>query len=185
MFYLSLITLFAKIWREVINFLKSIAIFLMIIGLVTYIFYGSYQAFIVVLRLVVSNMALSIILLTVDLDEIASMANNLPYIGKIIAIIPIVSNLIPIMTKDAIDTINALYFRGELKGKLYKPSNLVKFIATFIASVWWRSLHLAESLALKGFGQKKRVVYIDKKFGIKDTLLLISIFIPLVIPRLI
>ncbi|MGQ4892815.1 MAG: hypothetical protein ACP6IP_10070 [Candidatus Njordarchaeia archaeon] len=172
LFYLFLLVTISKFIREEAYIVKGLLPLVAIVFGVSTIFYNLYYATITVLRIISGSISISLIFLSMDLDEIASIFNKYPRVGKFFSIIPIVSNLIPITARDAINTIEALYFRGEIKGRLFKPSNLIKFVTVFIASVLWRSRYLAEALALKGFGKKKKVVYLEKKFGIMDALLM-------------
>ncbi len=163
--------------REELETIKAVSIPLFAFTIITYFYYGLNNALIVFFRVLNISFSLSIMFLTIDFEELASFFNKFGGLGRIVSLIAIASNIVPLVAKDARDTLDALYLKGEIRGHLFRPRNLIVFVTVFLSSILWRVNYLTEALYIKKFGVRKKVIYLERVFNWRDILLLTTLVI--------
>lgn len=148
------------------SLLKAVSPFLIFLGVMTYLFSGLELAVIIVLRFVNGSLSFSLFFAITNPMDLSRALERI-HIPSRWALIPSLSlTLVPRIAKDAEETFEALYMRGEIKGFFLRW--LPKTIAILLASVIYRSEFLAQSLYFKGFNLGPRSHYRKLKFHPKD-----------------
>jgi len=171
----------SELIREEFETIKAVFIPMFAFTTITYFYYGLNNALIVFFRVLNISVSLSIMFLTTDFEELASFFDKFGGPGKVVSLIAIASNMVPLVAKDARDTLDALYLKGEIRGHLFRPRNLIIFVTVFLSSILWRVNYLTEALYVKKFGEQKKVIYLERVFNWRDILLVIitAIFLTL------
>jgi len=140
-----------------LSLIRAIAPFLLIIGLLTFVFAGLESSLLIIGRFINGSLIFSLFFAITNPSDLSRSLENL-HLPQKIAIIPSLSlTLVPRIAKDAEETFEALYFRGEISGRFYKW--LPRALAILVASVLYRSEFLAQSLYFRGFNLQGRTHY--------------------------
>ncbi|WP_455142025.1 energy-coupling factor transporter transmembrane component T family protein [Candidatus Hodarchaeum mangrovi] len=149
-----------------LSLLKAVSPFLIFLGIITYLFSGFELAIIIVLRFFCGSLSFSLFFAITNPADLSRALEKI-YIPPRWALIPSLSlTLVPRIAKDAEETFEALYLRGEIKGFFLRW--LPKTLAIILASVIYRSEFLARSLYYKGFNLGPRSHYRKFKFHRND-----------------
>jgi len=148
------------------SLLKAVIPFLIFLGIMTFLFSGVELAIVIVLRFFCGSLSFSLFFAITNPSDLSRALEKI-YIPSRWALIPSLSlTLVPRIAKDAEETFEALYLRGEIKGFFLRW--LPKTIAIILASVIYRSEFLAQSLYYKGFNLGPRSHYRKLKFHHND-----------------
>ncbi|MHA1973045.1 MAG: energy-coupling factor transporter transmembrane component T family protein [Candidatus Hodarchaeales archaeon] len=140
-----------------LSLIRAILPFLLIIGLLTFVFSGLESSLLIVGRFINGSLIFSLFFAITNPSDLSRSLENL-HVPQRLAIIPSLSlTMVPRVAKDAEETFEALYFRGEISGRYFRW--LPRVLAILIASVLYRSEFLAQSLYFRGFNLKSRTHY--------------------------
>ena len=160
-----LIVLFLLVLLEalLLNFhgIKSISVaisgLVIFLGGLTFIFAGPLRAYQVSLRLIIGGIIFSTFFIITNPSDLARGLEKLRFPTKIALFPALILAITPTIAKDAIETVETLKLRGEIKGFFIRW--LPKVIVIFIASMLYRATFLAQALYFRGFGLGKRTHY--------------------------
>ncbi len=148
-----------RILRNVVTFLWSMRIFLLVMGVLSFIFYMPQRAIAILLRVIAGGMIIACFILTTDINDLSQALESVGTPQKIVMAIQFALRMIPLVSRDATESAEALVLRGEISPSII-PRGITTMLALVIASAIERSQYLAESLEAKYFGVTKKRTYI-------------------------
>ncbi len=179
-FLLSIIeNIIFRNYKGMLSILRVIFPLIIVFGTITIIFAGPDQAGLIILRLMSGAIIFSLFFAITNPSDLARSLENIKIPSRWAMIPALTLMLVPRVAKDAEETFEALFMRGEIKGRFYHW--LPKILAIFIASIIYRSELLAQSLYYKGFLLQSRIHYRNVVWKPKDATRLLIWFIILII----
>lgn len=141
--------------KGILNTLRAILGFLLLIGIITALFSSLENSFLIVSRLTCGTVIFSFLFAVTNPADLTRSLEDIKIPSKI-AIIPSLSlSLVPRIAQDAQQVFETLTFRGVIAGR--NPLRwLPRTIAIFLAAVIYRSDFVAQSLYYRGFNITKR-----------------------------
>jgi len=159
----------AKVLRNIAMFLWSIRIFLITMGILAFIFYTPLVATVILMRVITGGIIVACFILTTDNMDLAQALEGIKVPQKIIMATQFALRMIPLISKDATESAEALILRGEVSPR-FIPQGITTMLALIIANAMERAQYLAEALEAKYFGIAKKRTYIRKlkitKYGV-------------------
>lgn len=140
--------------KEQVQVTRGILPLMLFVGTILFLFSGIIDAIRIILRILIGAFIFSFFFSVTNPSDLTRSLESLKVPSKLAIIPALTMTLIPRVAKDADETIHALALRGELKGLpfFWMP----RMLATFIASVLYRSELLSQSLYYRGFGSATR-----------------------------
>ena len=142
----------SKSYKEIIMLLRGIIIPIFFLTFISYLFYGLLWAVALVTRIILITVMVSIFSVTTTPSKLSQGLERLGVPIRYSMIPALTIRLIPLVAKDAQETIDSLVLRGEIKARYFIPKGIYKAIAILIASSLRRARYISEALATKFWG---------------------------------
>ncbi len=149
---LLLISFINGISLNILRGLKASFKPLIILAIFSYVFYGFNYTLRLIIRLITIIILINLFYLSVRPLEIAIFLERLGFPKTLTISIELSFKAIPVIIKDAEEALIALFLKGRFKGRRW----ISQYLATILISSNIRSYALAEYMASRFYGAKRR-----------------------------
>lgn len=176
--FLIIEIIFGKVCDRILHLLKAFRIPFLLMTILFFIFYMPLKAIVYALRLLISAISVGIFFSTTRTLDLAQALDEIGVSPKLKDIFELSIRLIPLVSKDAVENIEALTLRGRIRGGFF---GLVDSLAMIIANSMERARYIREALVLKFYRTKGRTYPYELKLGKIDFVHLASSMIILIL----